>query len=411
MFFLLRLLVFLLFQLLLFSNSAQTVWLGVDVFFQNHHEKELKDKRVGLVINHTSYTSSLEESYDLFRQHAQEFKIVALFSPEHGLRGNSYAGEHVEDKHQDSIPVYSLHGKTRRPTEEMLKNIDVLIFDIQEIGSRSYTYSTTLYYIMEEAAKRKIQVIVLDRPNPMGGVIVEGPMLKQEWRSFLGYVNVPYCHGMTIGELAQFFNGEYQISCELKVIPMKGWKRWMNFSHTRLSWVPTSPNIPEWDTPFFYASTGILGELGIVNTGIGYTQPFKIVGAPWIKAEELSKAMNKQKLPGVKFIPYYFRPFYGAYEKEECQGIKIIITDYTLYKPLSVQYLLIGVLKSLYPKKVISFLESLSNAKRRTFCIVNGNNEILDMIANEKYVAWKMIKFDEDERADFLKKRLEYLIY
>src|ERR1700722_5214618 len=147
----------------------------------------------------------------------------------------------------------------------MLKGIDVLVYDIQEIGCRSYTFASTLFYVMEEAAKRKISVVVLDRPNPINGIIVDGPMMKEELRSFIGYVNVPYCHGMTIGELANFFNQKYQIHCQLKVIPMLGWKRTMSYKDTGLHWIPTSPHVPEHDSPLFYAATGILGELGIVN--------------------------------------------------------------------------------------------------------------------------------------------------
>ena len=214
----------------------------------------------------------------------------------------------------------------------MLKDVDILIYDIQDIGSRSYTYITTLFYVMEEAAKAQIPLIVLDRPNPINGLLVEGPMLNERWRSFIGYVNVPYCHGMTVGELALFFNAEYQIGCKLEVIQMQGWKRWMHFEDTGLAWVPTSPHIPEADTPLFYASTGIIGELGIVSIGIGYSLPFKVVGAPWIRAQEFATAMNAQRLPGVHFMPYHFKPFYGLYKEKQCQGVLIRITDPHVFK-------------------------------------------------------------------------------
>jgi len=395
-----------------FLFSQEPIFLGVDTFFQEGKEDFLKGKRVGLVLNQTSYNRLLQETYLLFKQKAQNFKIAALFCPEHGIKGLEYAAEIVhDDKTHDGIPIYSLHGRVRRPTEAMLKSIDVLIFDLQEIGCRSYTYATTLYYLMEEAAKRNIDVIVLDRPNPINGEIVEGPMLDTKWRSFVGYINIPYCHGMTIGELALFFNKEYGIGCRLQVIPMKGWKRWMNFKNTGLSWIPTSPNIPEADTPYFYVTTGVLGELGIVNIGIGFTQPFKLVGAPWIKAEVFAHHLNEQKLPGVKFIPYYYRPFFGLYKQEACQGVKIVITNYQTYRPVKVQSILLGVLKTLYPSQFSDGLKALSSERRNMFCKITGGEEIWNMLFSEKYVAWKLIKLQEEERQAFLETRQRYLLY
>ena len=292
----------------------------------------------------------------------------------------------------------------------MLKKIDVLIYDIQDIGVRSYTYATTLFYVMEEAAKRKIPVIVLDRPNPINGMIVDGSMLEENWRSYIGYINVPYCHGMTIGELASFFNGEYKIGCRLKVIPMRGWKRRMSFKDTGLEWIPTSPHIPEADTPLYFASTGILGELDLVNHGVGYTLPFKVVGAPWIDAEEFAIKLNQQQLPGVKFLPFHYRPFYGSLKGQECHGVLIRVTDKLRYRPLSVQYLLLGMLKSLYPDRVKASLSGINTNKKELFCKANGNSEVLRILNEEQYAAWKMISYQKKERGDFEKVRAKYLI-
>lgn len=384
---------------------------GIDVFLEEHLLL-LKQKKVGVLTNQTGVTSRLDHTIEALEKKAKDFSIIALFCPEHGLFGTCYAGESVKDgKYKGKIPIYSLHGSTRRPTEQMLKNIDTLLFDIQEIGVRPYTYTATLFYVMEEAAKYNIEVIVLDRPNPIGGDLVDGPMLDPEMRSFLGYINIPYCHGMTIGELAHFFNKEYKVGCRLKVIKMKGWKRSMSFKETGLSWIPTSPNIPESDTPLFCASTGVLGELGLVNIGIGYTQPFKIIGAPWIDAEKFALKLNQQHLPGVLFIPYYYRPFYGAFAKEDCQGVKIIVTDHKLYRPLGVQYLLIGILKSLYPQKVEDHLKVVDRTKKDLFCKANGNTIMLKWLLEEKYIAWKMIEFEKEERKAFLIKRKQYLLY
>lgn len=389
------------------SLSAH-VNLGIDVFLSEGHHKMLRGKRIGLVTNHTGVNADLIPTAQLIKEH---LKLVALFSPEHGLNGNGYAWEKIQDgKDPDHVPIYSLHGATRRPTAEMLKGIDVLIYDIQDIGVRSYTYATTLFYVMEEAAKRKISVIVLDRPNPINGLIVDGTMLEQKWRSFVGYINVPYCHGMTIGELARFFNGEYKIGCQLKVVPMKGWKRRMSFKDTGLCWIPTSPQIPEADTPLFYASTGILGELGIVNHGVGYTLPFKVVGAPWIDAETFATKLNQQRLPGVTFLPFHYRPFYGSLKGKECHGVLIQITDKSRYRPLSVQYLLLGMLQSLYPERVAACLKGLKTTQKNLFCKVNGTKEIFRLVSEEKYAAWKMISYQKEEREAFKDLRKKYLI-
>ena len=378
-------------------------------FFKEGFANTLKNKKIGLITNHTGVNRELKSTIDLFKD-AQEFSLVALFAPEHGLNGSAYASEKLPHSAK-TIPIYSLHGETRRPTEQMLKGIDTLVFDMQEVGCRSYTFASTLFYVMEEAAKKNISVVVLDRPNPINGIIVDGPMMKEELRSFIGYVNVPYCHGMTIGELARFFNAEYKIGCDLKIVSMRGWKRTMSFKDTGLPWVPTSPYIPEPDTPFFYASTGILGMLELVNIGIGYTLPFKIVGAPWINAVNFAKQLNNQKLPGVKFLPFYFRPFYGAYKGKDCQGVKIIITSTLEYHPVAVQSLLLGMLKTLYPKQVDSRLAGINAAKKKSFCQVCGNREMWNLLLSDRYVAWKLIPFQQTEREAFLKIREKYLLY
>lgn len=381
------------------------VQLGIDLFNANSYQ----GKKMALITNQTGVNSQMKPTLEVLQE--KGCRIVALFSPEHGLAGVSYAGEKVDHHKGGKLVCYSLHGSHRRPTDEMLKGVDVIVYDIQEIGCRTYTYASTLYYAMEEAAKRNIEVVVLDRPNPMGGVIVDGPMLQDEHRSFVGYINVPYCHGMTIGELAKFFNAEYRVGCKLKVIAMKGWKREMTFQETGLIWVPTSPQIPEADTPLFYPATGILGELQLVNMGVGYTLPFKVVGAPWIKAEELADALNRQKLAGVKFLPFHFKPFFGPYKQEECHGIRMIITDSKKYRPVTIDYLIMGVLKSLYPLEVVSRLEALSEKKRTFFCNINGNKSVLETLLKEKYAAWKMVAIDKDERTAFLEKRKKYLLY
>jgi uncharacterized protein YbbC (DUF1343 family) len=393
-------------------SIAPKVELGVEVFFNEGHIRELKGKRVALVTNHTGVDSKLRSTIDRLKEAAPEVKLVALFAPEHGIRGAQYAFEAVEETHGPlGIPIYSLHGKTRRPTEKMLHGIDVILYDIQDIGCRSYTYTTTLFYVMEEAAKRKIPVIVLDRPNPINGLTVDGPMLEDNWRSFIGYINVPYCHGMTIGELARFFNAHYKVGCALRVIPMRGWKRAMSYADTGLHWIPTSPQIPEADTPLFFASTGILGELGLVNIGVGYTLPFKVIGAPWIHAQKLADQLNAQKLPGVTFLPFFYRPFFGSYKGKDCQGVKIVVTNRLSYRPVAVQYMLIGILKNLYPAQMNAKLAALETSKKDLFCKANGNAQMLSTLIKEKYTAWKLILYQKQEREAFLDVRSKYLLY
>jgi len=401
------------FIFIFFSNfilAFEKTNLGIDVYFKENHHLKLKDKKIALVINHTSINKDLKATLDVFLENAKDYQVVKLFSPEHGLNGSCLAGEKVGDSKKRNIEVLSLHGKNKRPTKEMLKDIDAVIYDIQEIGSRSYTYATTLFYIMEEAAKNNIEVIVLDRPNPINGIITDGP-LNEEYRTFLGYINVPYCHGMTIGELALFFNSEYKINCKLNIVKMKGWKRSMSFEETKLHWIAPSPHIPEPSSAIFYATTGIMGELELVNIGIGYTLPFKIVGAPYIDAEKFSSYLNAQNLAGVKFLPFYFTPFYGHYKTLPCQGVMIVITDKMKYKPLATGFLLLGILKSLYPEKVKKILQNLSKEKIDYFNKVVGNSEMFDVLINEKYPAWKLIESQEAQLKKFQSIKKKYLLY
>lgn len=389
------------------------VELGVDRFFKEGYVQAIRGKKVGLVTNHTGVNSKMQSTITLIQELSPEVELVALFAPEHGIHGQAYAADSLphQGKNKWGVPVYSLHGSTRRPSAAMLKGIDLLIYDIQDIGCRTYTYTTTLFYIMEEAAKRHIPVIVLDRPNPINGLTVDGPMLNAKWRSFIGYLNVPYCHGMTIGELATFFNAIYQVGCDLQVIKMKGWKRWMDYSATGLHWIPTSPQIPEPDSPLFYATTGILGELGIVNIGVGYTLPFKVVGAPWIQAELLADELNQQKISGVFFMPLHYRPFYGLYKGEDCQGVLIMVTSPQVYRPLLTQYMIMGILKNLYPNEVKKRLLEVTDQKKSLFCKANGNEEMLQLLKEEKYAAWKLILFQKADREAFLEERKKHLMY
>lgn len=388
------------------------VQLGVDNLFNSEYSSMLKGKRIGLVTNHTAINKEMQLTMHLLKLNTAQYdyKVIALFAPEHGLYGMQYASENVKDmRDPDGIPIYSLHGATRRPLPAMFKDINLLIFDIQDIGSRSYTYVSTLFYVMEEAAKQKIPVMVLDRPNPINGVTVDGPMLEEKWRSIVGYINVPYCHGMTVGELARYFNAEYHVNCSLTVVPMKGWYRTMSFLDTGLAWVPTSPNIPDPTTPFYYPMTGLLGELQLVNIGVGYSLPFKVVGAPWIHAEQFAQKLNDQHFPGVYFSPFYYRPFFGRFAQGDCQGVLITVTDPKIYLPVKTQYLIIGTLKTLYPTQFQKALEA-SQDRVSMFNKVNGTDEVYRIIQQEKYVVWPLKELHRKERAAFIQKRERFLI-
>ena len=391
------------------SLCASTLQLGIDRIFQDPiFVKQIKKQRVGLITNHTGVNAKGKHCIDQI-QEVLGSQLVALFSPEHGLQGRGYAGEEINSDSKGEIPIYSLHGAYRRPTEQMLKGIDLLLYDIQDVGIRAYTFISTLFYVMEEAAKQKIKVVVLDRPNPMSGIVVDGPFLEEKWRSFIGYINIPYCHGMTIGELACYFNQEYQVGCDLSVVKMEGWNREMIFSETNLMWIPTSPNVPESDTPFYMATTGLLGELGIVNIGIGYTLPFKIVGAPWIQAKPFAQFLNQQKLKGVLFEPFYFRPFYGAYKGEDCEGVLIRITDYLVYKPLEAYSILLGGIKGLYSTHVKKLLKKVSKNKQDLFCKASGSALNWDLLQKNRPFSWKLIEECRIDSQKFLQKRKKYL--
>lgn len=396
-----------------YADPLPKIKVGIDRLMEEEdYAKLLKGKKIGLITNHTAINQNFVSTADVLKANAaaKGYTLVALFAPEHGIRGSMFAAQSVDDtRDRDQLPIYSLHGKTLRPTDQMLQGINLLIYDIQDIGSRSYTYINTMYYVMEEAAKRGIAFLVLDRPNPINGVMVDGPLLEEKWRSFLGYINVPYCHGMTAGELALFFNKEYQVGCKLDVVPMKGWKRQMTFQETGLPWIPTSPYVPEPTTPFYYPTTGIIGELQFVNIGIGYTLPFKVVAAPWIQADQFASQLNAQKFPGVHFTPFYFSPVYGRYVKQECQGVLIVVTDPLTFKPVSTQYLLLGMLKSLYPAQFLEAIDSVVQ-KKDMWCKLNGTEEAYRLVTEEKHIIWKLCALQNKGREVFLKKRQKYLI-
>ncbi len=328
------------------------VKLGIDVLLDSRLAL-LKGKRVGLITNATGINGKRESTVDLLWKNPK-VNLVALFAPEHGIRGNIPAGKRTKssiDK-KTGLPVFSLYGRTRKPTREMLKGIDVLVFDIQDIGVRYYTYIYTMALSMEAAKENGIEFVVLDRPDPLGGIDVDGPVLEKKFKSFIGMYPIPIVYGMTVGEVAELFNNEFGIGAKLIVVKMKGWRRDLFFKDTGLPWVKPSPNIPTPRTAFLYPATGFIGELGVVSIGIGTSRPFEYIGAPWIKAEELAEELNHQHLPGVYFRPVHFRPHYALYAKKECHGIRIEVLNKKTFRPVDTGIYILSALKKLYPKRM-----------------------------------------------------------
>jgi uncharacterized protein YbbC (DUF1343 family) len=289
---------------------------------------------------------------------ARDIKLVALFSPEHGVRGDFAAGEQVGTTVDPvtKLPVFSLYGKTRKPTAEMLTGIDVLVYDIQDIGSRSYTYISTLGLAMEAAAENNIAFIVLDRPNPLGGIRMEGALTRPEFTSFVSQFPIPYVHGMTVGELATFLNEEGllkdKIKCKLDVVKMEGWKRSMYFENTGLPWVPSSPHIPQAESILFYPATGIAGELYVASIGVGYTLPFQLFATEWINADSLAFSLNSLNMPGIIYRAIHYKPYYSVSEGKTVHGVQIHIPDPKKVNNLSlIQFYIIQEVHKLWPDK------------------------------------------------------------
>jgi len=382
------------------------VVLGVENFLQNHLNL-VKDKKVGLITNPSGVDRNLRSTSDEFFSNP-EVNLTTLFGPEHGIRGAIDAGErigHEVDPHT-GIVVFSLYGEHRKPTEEMLRDVDVLVIDIQDIGVRAYTFIYTMAKVMEAAAEFNKEVIVLDRPNPLGGMAVEGNLVQKGFFSFLGMYPIPYRHGMTIGELASLFNNAFIINCKLTVIPMLNWKREMFWEGTKLPWVPTSPHVPHWKTTLFMSATGVYGELRTISEGVGYTLPFEIMGAPWINGYELAEELNKLGIAGVKFRPLYYKPYYATFKGEVCQGVQIHITDRNKFNSYVTGLHMISTIIRLYPDNDI-----FANEKRRkAFAKVTGSDYIMNYLITGYPVSEIQAKWQE-ELKDFKKLREEYLLY
>ncbi|MFT0802810.1 DUF1343 domain-containing protein [Bacillus swezeyi] len=368
-----------------------------------HKKSLLKGKKVGLITNPTGVNSDLTSSIDLLYQDPN-IELTALFGPEHGVRGDAQAGDEVESyiDEKTGLPVYSLYGETKKPTPEMLKNIDVLLFDIQDVGTRFYTYIYTMAYAMEAAKEHDIPFIVLDRPNPQSGTKVEGPVLDPDYSSFVGRYPIPLIHGMTAGELAKLFNQEFDIGADLTVIKMKGWKRQMFFEDTGIPFVLPSPNMPTADTSIVYPGTGLIEGTNI-SEGRGTTKPFELIGAPYMKSTELAEKLNNLKLPGVRFRAASFTPTFSKHQNKLCHGVELYVTNRSAFKPVKTGLSIIKTVHDLYPKD-FEFLPS-GNFNR-----LIGNGWVKKMIEHGESIE-NIVKKYEAEQKQFMNTRKKYLLY
>jgi uncharacterized protein YbbC (DUF1343 family) len=396
------------------SALAQTpkVQTGIE-FLRQRNFDVLRGKRVGLITNPTGVDSRLKSTIDILHE-AKGLRLVALFGPEHGVRGDVPGSEKVDSyiDPQTNLPVYSLYGKTKKPTADMLKNIDVLVYDVQDVGCRSYSYISTMGLAMEAAAENKIPFVVLDRPDPLGGIKIEGNLVEKGFESFVGQYPIPYVYGLTCGELARLLNEEgllaNGLTCRLTVVPMKGWKRTMTFSQTGLPWVPTSPHVPSASSPQYYVSTGILGELGVISEGVGYTIPFQTCAAEWIDQKLLADKMIALKLEGVLFRPIVFKPFYGKFKDKKLKGVEIHITDYGKVHLMSLQFIFMEVCNGLYPGRNPFTLADSSRI--RMFDSVVGTDKIRELFT--KRMVYADIKsYLEKDVDEFRARAKKYYLY
>lgn len=327
------------------------VVLGDEVFLKSAW-RDLNGRCVGVITNQTGVTSGLVNIVDAIKANGS-ICIKAIYSPEHGLRGDRPAGAYVSSytDERTGLPVYSLYGSQRHPTAAMLAGVDVLLFDIQDVGARPYTYVSTMAYAMQAAREFGKEIWVLDRPNPIGGTMVEGPVLDPRFKSFIGLYPIAMRHGMTAGELAGMFNTQFGIGAKLRVIRMQGWRRSMLWPDTGLQWVQTSPNIPEWSSAIVYPCTGLIDNVGL-NAGIGTTKPFKYAGAPDLDAYRLAAALNGRDIPGVYFRPAYWSPFFGPLKERQIAGVELDVYNPRVFPAVRTAVELVTAVRNVSPKTI-----------------------------------------------------------
>ena len=397
--------------------SRAHVKTGLDILAEEDF-KTIEGSRIGLVANQTSVTSGLHYSFELLKE-SKKVILTCIFSPEHGLYGVAQDMVTVKDRRLQigrkarSLPVISLYGKDERslkPSKRDLDSIDCLLFDIQDVGARYYTFISTMSYCMEACAEHGKRMIVLDRPNPINGISVEGPVLGKRYASFVGRFPIPVRHGMTSGELATLFKREYGIRCELDVIRMKGWKRDMWFDETELPWTAPSPNMPSLATATVYLGTCLLEGTNL-SEGRGTTKPFEYVGAPWIDPGFFAAALNDEKLPGVTFRPILFSPKFHKWKDETCGGVHIFVTDRRIFKPFITGIAIVRTALAQHPKKFRWRREAYEFVRDRiAFDLLAGSDKLRKLLGSAARLkdiesSWKA------DLAEFKRVRSRYLLY
>lgn len=385
---------------------------GIEVL-RNSGFTALKGKRIGLITNPTGVDNSLNATIDILYE-APDVKLMALFAPEHGVRGDISAGASVGNSvdPKTGVKVYSLYGSTKKPTAEMLSNIDALVYDIQDNGCRSYTFISTMAMAMEQCARLGKEFIVLDRPNPLGGTKVEGLCTDPDNISFVGYLPIPYIYGLTPGELAKMIVGEKMIKSpkplKLTVIKMEGWDREMLFQDTAMPWVLPSPHVPTPQTAIFYPATGIAGELDYLSIGVGYTLPFRCFAATWIDASQLAQKLNSMNIPSIVFRPIHYKPYYAFEHGKNLQGVELYINDFDKATLTLIQFYVMEALAELYPNhKALA----IAPAKRLDmFDKVTGSKKVRQLFF-KNYKTADIIPLWNRDIADFKAKKTAYHLY
>jgi len=389
-----------------------TVLLGIDVLL-NEKMHLVEGKRIGLITNQTGVTHDRKSTIDVLHEHPHA-NLVTLYGPEHGIRGSFPAGERVPSytDPKTQLHVFSLYGDQRKPTDAMLANVDILLYDIQDIGVRSYTYISTMSYGMEAAARKGIPFVVLDRPLPYSGEILSGNILDRSYDSIVGRFPIPYVYGMTCGELARMINEEgwleNGVRCELIIVPMKHYSRSMSWQDTGLIWIPTSPHIPHWHTSLYYAATGVLGELDSVNIGVGFTLPFEVFGLPDLDGAELANRLNRKGLTGVYFHPFSYPVFYGKYRNQQCSGVRIYITEPERAEIMAIQFYIYEVLREMEGDWDI--LRNASHSRYPMFDKVLGSSTLRRDLMEGVSVR-ELVSQWHRQHQQFRRQRQPYLIY
>jgi uncharacterized protein YbbC (DUF1343 family) len=399
------------FTLSLTPLFSAPVKLGNEVL-ANSGFKVLQGKRIGLITNPSGVNRNLDSTIDVLRA-APGVQLVALFGPEHGVYGDVSAGDKIENRTDARIglPVYSLYGATYKPTPAMLKGLDALVYDLQDTGCRSYTYISTMGVAMEACGEAGVEFIVLDRPNPLGGERVEGPALEEKFRSFVSRWNVPYVYGLTCGELARMINADGWLKqpCKLTVVPMQAWKRSMVWRDTGLPWVPSSPHVPHGDSPLFQVATGMLGEIGGVSTGIGYTLPFQCIAAPGLDPQKTADFLNGYRLPGVKFKPVTYKPYYFTFKDQMLGGVQLYFTEPAKAPLTAINFYALEALKKLAGLDL--FAEAVQAKKSfAMFDKVNGTDATRKALQAGTQAAQIVASWKPGEDA-FRNERKKYLLY